>query len=255
MSDLLTVGEIQNRLFEYAGFKKDLKVKHNQQKITVLHVVAEEGKTKIKVSIQEVYANRNTFPLRVDARLNEFETYSLDEVFVETPRIDAISIEAQGVAPIILNGMQNLLDKNPHATIYMRFNSSRIQNAGFNPQSFAYNLLTMGFGISKIDAYGQVCAVSEEELLTGRAVILTLKRVIQREFYITNKEEENPIFREVKPIDIEKPMAVVTKPKSDLNYSNPEIPNPHKLRNHSQDEPLKNADQYAHALTASGIII
>ena len=229
MSDLLTVGEIQNRLFEYAGLKKELKVKHHQQKITVLHVVAEEAKTKIKVSIQEVYANRNTFPLRVDDRLNEFETYSLDEVFVETPRIDAISIEAQGVAPVILNGMQNLLYKNPHATIYMSFNSSRLQNAGFNPKSFAYNLLTMGFGISKIDEYGQVCAVSEEELLTGRAVSLTLKRVIQREFYITKKEEENPIFRELKTIDIEKPMAVVTKPKSDFNYYHPEIPNPQKL--------------------------
>lgn len=229
MSDLLTVGEIQNRLFEYAGFKKDLKIKHNQQKITVLHVVAEEAKTKIKVSIQEVCANRNTFPVGGDDQLNEFETYSLDEVFVGTPRIDAISIEAQGVAPIILNGMQNLLDHNPHATIYMSFNSSRIQNAGFNPKSFAYNLLTMGFSISKIDEYGQICAVSEEELLKGTPVNLTLKRVIQREFYMTTKkEEENPIYMEVKPIDIEKPMAVVTKPKSDFNYYHPEIPNPQK---------------------------
>lgn len=228
MSDILTVGEIQNRLFEYAGFKKELKIKHNQQKITVLYVVAEEAKTKIQISIQEVYANTNTFSLPIKDRLNEFETYSLDEVFVETPRIDAISIEAQGVTPIIFNGMHNLLYQNPHATIYMSFNSSRIQNAGFDPKSFAYNLLTMGFGITKIDEYGQVCAVSEEELLTGTQVNLTLERVIQREFNITQKDEKNPIFREVKPIDIEKPMAVVTKQKSDFNYYHPEIPNPQK---------------------------
>jgi SAM-dependent methyltransferase len=229
MLEKLEIAEIQERLMQYAGFKKELKAKYDRQKFTLLSVAAEESQEKIKVSIQEIYGGTPTFLASLAAsQVSEFEVSSLDEAAAFQSKIDAIDIETKGAVPKIFNGMQNLLDRNPDVTIHFSFNSSEIQKAGFNPKSFAYNLLNMGFSLTKNDSYSQISSVSEAELLSGNTIKLTLKRVIHRGFLAIGKDRvASSISIEMKPINFEKPI-VVKAPSSNFNRYHSEIPNPQK---------------------------
>ena len=221
---------MQNRLMQYAELKKELKAKSDRKKITLLHVVEEESQEKIKVSIQEIYGKLNHLTSLATSQVIEWETYSLDEVVAVESKIDAIDIEAKGAVPRIFNGMQNLLEQNPDVTIHVSFNSSDIYKAGFNPKSFVYNLLNMGFCIAKKDTYDrQISSVSEKELLSGNTIRLTLKRIIHSDFCAFEKEEfYQKVDSKAKKISFEKPIIVATRPNSNFTRYHSEIPNPQK---------------------------
>lgn len=222
----LTAQEIQARIFQYASLKKELKVKNSSSKSTCINVRLSESTEGIKVSVQENSSSQIFLNSIDDEGFIEYETYSLDAALGEIQGIAAINIDAKGAEPKIFKGMQKLIANNPQVTIYMVFNSDQIQAQGVNPQKFAYQLLTLGFSVAKYDNNSQLKAVSESELLSKSSVNLILKKIIPGAF-VEPKAEENPLWMQIIPAEL-KIEITETKPRSNLNYYHPEIPNPQK---------------------------
>jgi FkbM family methyltransferase len=225
----LTAQEIQARIFQYASLKKELKVKNSRSKSTCINVRLSDVTEGIKISIQEDSNSEIFFDSTISDDDNQFiecETYSLDVALGEIQGIAGINIDAKGAEPKIIKGMQKLIANNPQVTIYMVFNSEQIQAQGVNPQKFVYQLLTRGFSVVKYDNNSQVKAVSESDLLSNSSVNLILKKIITGEF-VELKEEENPLWMQIIPAEL-KIERTETKPRSNLNYFHPEIPNPQK---------------------------
>ncbi|MEG4320136.1 MULTISPECIES: methyltransferase domain-containing protein [unclassified Microcoleus] len=222
----LTAQEIQARIFQYASLKKEVQVKNSRSKSTCINVRLSEFTEGIKVSVQENSSSQIFLNSIDDEGFIEYETNSLDAALGEIQGIAAINIDAKGAAPKILKGMQKLIANNPQVTIYMVFNSDQIQAQGVNPKKIAYQLLTMGFSVAKYDNNSQLKAVSESELLGNSSVNLILKKIIFGAF-VEPKAEENPLWMQIIPAELKIERAE-TKPRSNLNYYHPEIPNPQK---------------------------
>jgi len=227
MTTNLTAQEIQTRIFQYASLKKELQVKKSSSKSTCVKVRLSELPEGIRVSIHENSSSQIFFDsIDEEDRFIDYETYSLDVALGKIEGIAAIDIDVKGAEPKIFKGMQKLLASNPQVTIYMVFDSENIQAQGVNPKKFAYQLLTQGFSVSKYDNNSQVKPVSESDLLGNSSINLMLKQIIKGEF-VEPKEEENPLWRPLIPVEL-KIERTETKPRSDFNYYHPEIPNPQK---------------------------
>jgi glycosyltransferase involved in cell wall biosynthesis len=200
MHQVVNAESIRYQISEYASsFKEKQKQTQLKHSLTGVNVVACEQRAAIKIAVQQVSSKDISFPLLADAQFTEHETLSLDEVLKNDNHIDLIQIEAKGYELHIFQGMQQLLTKNPHVTIYMIFAPHYLQDAGVNPINFLHQLLKQGFSVAKIDRLSiKTAPLSAKDLLTNNSVNLILKQITRR----NNSYPHNSPLKSDSPLDL-----------------------------------------------------
>ncbi|WP_293324895.1 glycosyltransferase [Microcoleus sp. PH2017_30_WIL_O_A] len=191
---------IRCQISEYASsFKEKQKQILLKHFLTGVNVVACGQRAMIKISVQQVSSKDISFPLLADDQFTEHETLSLDEVLKDEKQIDIIQIEAKGYEPLIFDGMQQLLAKNPDITIYIIFDPYYLQKAGVDPRAFVHQLLKQGFSVAKIDRLStKISPLSEKDLLTDNSVNLILKKVTRA----SNSSPYSSPLKSSSPLDL-----------------------------------------------------
>jgi FkbM family methyltransferase len=82
----------------------------------------------------------------------EVETTSLDEYFADNDtRIDVVKLDAEGAEPEILEGMQQLLARNPAAVLFVEIYPRAMEALGGSPEAFLARLRQLGFALVPFD--------------------------------------------------------------------------------------------------------
>ena len=82
----------------------------------------------------------------------EVETTSLDEYFAgNDTRIDVVKLDAEGAEPEILEGMQQLLARNPDVVLFVEIYPRAMEALGHSPEAFLERLRQLGFALVPFD--------------------------------------------------------------------------------------------------------
>ena len=107
----------------------------------------------------------------------EVESIALDEIpDLIKSKIDIIKIDAEGSEPLIWNGMQKILEKNPLIKIIAEFAPPSISSIGENPRDFLDRIIGMGFQIKSIHPDGELIEVNIDQLVETNWAELLLSR-------------------------------------------------------------------------------
>jgi len=107
----------------------------------------------------------------------EVEAIALDEIpDLIKSKIDIIKIDAEGSEPLIWNGMQKILKKNPLIKIIAEFSPASISGIGENPRDFLDRIIGMGFQIKSIQPDGELIEVNIDQLVETNWAELLLSR-------------------------------------------------------------------------------
>jgi FkbM family methyltransferase len=109
---------------------------------------------------------------------NEIEvaTTSLDEILATQEHVDIVKIDAEGAEPLILRGMQQVIQRNPEIRIVMEFAPVHLLRAGSSPMQLLDDITSLGFAIHRIDdVNGDLLNVTQQELTEAFSVNLQLE--------------------------------------------------------------------------------
>lgn len=90
-------------------------------------------------------------------------------------RVDFIKIDVEGAEEMVWAGMQTVLDRNPHVTIFMEYNTRRYRD----PLGFLTAIQSKGFSLCFIDVDTAIKPITTEGLFrdhAGKEVMLSLRR-------------------------------------------------------------------------------
>lgn len=91
------------------------------------------------------------------------KTVTLDTACSKLERVDLIKIDAEGAEEVIWDGMQQVLERNPHATVVLEWNAQRGQAERL------LDKIERRFPVVRhIDFAGDVVEVTHEQLMTER---------------------------------------------------------------------------------------
>lgn len=80
------------------------------------------------------------------------ETKTLDEILLpHTQQIDIIKMDIEGAEALVIDGMKELINKNPHVKIFTEFYPKAMRRLGKSPLEFLKKLHNFGFKIYDID--------------------------------------------------------------------------------------------------------
>jgi FkbM family methyltransferase len=127
-------------------------------------VAAENGEAEL--SIVKSNSGHNTlFGNDLAGEKVATRTVSLDEALRDEVRVDIVKIDAEGAEPFILKGMAQLRSRNPELRVFLEFAPEHLRRAGADPLQWAYQLLTSGSVVRRLeDVTGELLAVTAEEL-------------------------------------------------------------------------------------------
>lgn len=107
----------------------------------------------------------------------EVSTTPLDEIPGAGERVDLVKIDAGGAEPLVVRGMQRLVERNPGIRIVLEFAPALLRRAGFAPGDFLDELASFGFAVRRIhEESGEVLDATGEELTEALSVHLQLER-------------------------------------------------------------------------------
>jgi FkbM family methyltransferase len=110
----------------------------------------------------------------------DVETVSLDQDLADLPRLDVIKIDAEGAEPMILRGMQRIIERSPGITIFIEFAPSHLKRAGVDMRAFVAEIRAQGFEFLEVsEPTGELRNVSDEQLYTCFSLNLRLRRAAQ----------------------------------------------------------------------------
>jgi len=104
-------------------------------------------------------------------------TISLDEALCAEKQVDLVKIDVEGAEPLVLKGMQRLVDNNPHMKIIMEFAPVHLRRAGFDPAAVLDSLCRSGFQVRRInDLTGDLTEITSAELCEVTSANILLVR-------------------------------------------------------------------------------
>jgi len=95
----------------------------------------------------------------------EIPTTTIDDYFDNNLKIDFIIMDAEGYEPKILDGMKNILEKNPNIKILTEYNPHTLLAADTSKYDFLEKIEKLGFIIQRIISDGKIKNNVKDELL------------------------------------------------------------------------------------------
>jgi FkbM family methyltransferase len=116
-----------------------------------LAVTGQSGRAQLTVSETDS-ASHSLAGSLASGRKVEVETTSLDEYFAgnDTP-IDVVKLDAEGAEPEILEGMQQILARNPDVVLFVEIYPRAMEALGRSPEAFLERLRQLGFALVPFD--------------------------------------------------------------------------------------------------------
>jgi FkbM family methyltransferase len=146
------------------------------EEITLVNKAVYKTSTKLKFHVFSQYQGSSTIidlPSGYAAdygdttELVEVEAVSLDDYFAEQiPKVDFIKIDAEGSEVFIFEGMEKLINQNPHLKIMFEYNPGFVAASGIKPQEFLEKLVHQGFQLKRVAHDSTLVNASIEELLS-----------------------------------------------------------------------------------------
>jgi len=125
-------------------------------------------KGKNKLYQYEIYGHNTLFPYSNGDTFVEVDVDTLDNILGSVSRIDMIKIDAEGAEPFVLEGMKEIIMKNPGLTIIIEFGPGHFIRNGIDPLNFITSLMNDGFNIRQIkEPSGEVIETSVDYLLNA----------------------------------------------------------------------------------------
>ena len=81
-------------------------------------------------------------------------------------KIDLVKIDVEGAEPLVLEGMKDIIEKNPELRIILEFTPDNLLHAGIQPIEFLQKLMESGFRIQCINEE----TGSLEEIFTDKLI-------------------------------------------------------------------------------------
>ncbi len=105
------------------------------------------------------------------------EAITLDEALEEEAHLDLVHVDVEGAEGLVLEGMSQVLERNPGLTIMMKFAPCRLLRAGTDPHRLLRKLQDLNFSIQRIDPNsGELSPAGPDQLHTAPASTLLLSR-------------------------------------------------------------------------------
>jgi FkbM family methyltransferase len=129
-----------------------------------------------------IYANisgHNSF-YAADAndRRIKVKTICLDHHLSHLTHVDVVKIDVEGAEPLVLKGMQKIIQKNISIKIIMEFGPTNLERGGHDPLEFLNTIHKMGLDISMIsEETGELRKISDKELCAMYSVNLLLTKL------------------------------------------------------------------------------
>lgn len=114
-------------------------------------------------SISAFSAGELAFPGDRVTEINASAT-SLD-VFLEDDSVDLVRMDVEGAEPLVFDGMQRIIARNPALRIVMEWFPERIRCVGRDPVAFLRSIAAAGFRFQRVSAGGRLERLSETALL------------------------------------------------------------------------------------------
>lgn len=105
------------------------------------------------------------------------ETVTLDEALEEETHLDLVHMDVESAEGLVLEGMSEVLERNPGLTIIMKFAPCRLLRAGTDPDQLLRKLEELDFSVQLIDPVsGDLSPAGPDQLHTAPASTLLLSR-------------------------------------------------------------------------------
>jgi len=106
----------------------------------------------IKLFLAEDASGHSTVCEKPDQRFIQVDSTTLDDFFTDQiPQIHVIKIDVEGAEGVVLEGMRNIIDKNPELIIFTEFCPDALKRAGCVPTEYLKKLADYEFVIYLID--------------------------------------------------------------------------------------------------------
>ena len=91
----------------------------------------------------------------------DVECFKLDSLLSDSKKIDIIKMDIQGAEYLAIEGMNNIITKNPNIQLLTEFWPYGIEKSGHSPKEFIEQLTKIGFGIFIIKNNKLICFENE----------------------------------------------------------------------------------------------
>ena len=92
-------------------------------------------------------------------------TICLDHHLRHLTHVDVVKIDVEGAEPLVLQGMQEIIAKNPAIKIIMEFGPTNLKRGGHDPLAFLSDIHAMGLNILKIsEETGELYSTNDTDL-------------------------------------------------------------------------------------------
>jgi FkbM family methyltransferase len=103
----------------------------------------------------------------------------LDDHLAKLDRVDIAKIDVEGAEPLVLKGMEGIINKNPGIIIIMEFAPSHLRRGGKDPLAFISDIHSLGMNIQLIhEESGDILDISDEELCSVFSVNILLTKSV-----------------------------------------------------------------------------
>jgi FkbM family methyltransferase len=125
---------------------------NNHLNVTPVRKAVSSKTGHIKLFLAEDASGHSTVCEKPDQRFIQVDSTTLDDFFADKiPQIHVIKIDVEGAEGAVLEGMRNIIDKNPELIIFTEFCPDGLKKAGCLPTEYLNNLANYGFVIYLID--------------------------------------------------------------------------------------------------------
>ena len=126
---------------------------------------------------EDMCGHNSIFEEKEHSKKIQVEVVTIDEHLKNIENIDVVKIDAEGAEIFIMQGMKNVIMRNPQIKIILEFAPTHIKRAGISFEAIFEMLREYGLIYKKIDEHtGDLKEVTETELIQEVSVNLYLER-------------------------------------------------------------------------------
>lgn len=141
------------------------------------NLAVSDAEGQVEFSLLDISGHNSMFHQSTGDKRIKVDAVSLDNHIGNLTHIDVVKIDVEGAEPLVLKGMEKIINNNPNIKIIMEFAPSNLQRGGTNPIDFIKTIRNYGFGIKLInESSGELSGITDDELSGVYSVNIVLQK-------------------------------------------------------------------------------